>query len=159
MDTSDNKKRVLDLVWKNYEGQVTATRRTSDRVAVVLAASVAGVGLIFKDVSIASVTSTSVRLALAVMFGSLVASFVIACKAWTPSPVGVPSGTNRDRLWYFLVAVEDDISAATLMGDICAATDEEEQTTLRASSLLRACMGCCGTSLVASIWVKVFSGS
>jgi hypothetical protein len=158
-NTSENKKRVLDLVWKNYEGQVTATRRTSDRVAVVLAASVAGIGLIFKDISMASAMSTSVRLALTVLFASLMTAFVVACRAWAPSPVGIPSGTNLDRLWHFLVAVEDDISAATLISDVCAATDEEEQTTLRIARLLRACMVLCGIAFVSSVWVKVFSGA
>jgi hypothetical protein len=157
MDTSENKKRVLDLVWKNYEGQAMATRRVADRVAIVLGASVAGVGLMFKDITVNSLSSLGGQISLGLLLVFLLAAFVFACCAWTPSPVGIPSSTSPDRLWHFLVAVDDDASTATLISDICKATDEEEQFTLRVACWLKACMICCGLAIVASMSVKLFS--
>jgi hypothetical protein len=157
MKTSDNKKRVLDLVWKNYDGQVAATRRASDRVAIVLGASVAGIGLMFKDIPSGTQFNLGVQVSILVMLVAMISAFVFACCAWTPSPVGVPSSTDRDRLWHFLVNVDDDCSASTLIGDICKATDEEENFTLRVTSWLKACMISCGVAVAASMAVKLFS--
>lgn len=155
MDTSENKKRVLDLAWRNYEGQIASRRRIADRVAIVLGAVIAAVGLMFKDVDASAVQSVARGVVLAALLASLAAAFVCAYFAWSPGPVGIPSGTDRDRLWHFLVLVEDDGSVATVLGDICKATDEEQVETARLSWWLKACMICGGVAVIASMAFKL----
>lgn len=155
MDTSENKKRVLDLAWRNYEGQASSRRRVADRVAIVLGAAIAAVGLMFKDVDAAADATCARAAALVVLLVSLNAAFVCAYFAAAPSGVGIPSGTDRDSLWHFLVQVDDDGSAATLLGDICKATNEEQAETARLSWWLRACMIFGGVAVLASMAFKV----
>lgn len=155
MDTSENKKRVLDLAWRNYEGQAASRRRISDRVAIVLGAVIAAVGLMFKDVDASAVESLARGTSLGVLLLSLTAAFLCAYFAWSPGPVGIPSGTDRDGLWHFLVQVDDDGSAATVLGDICKATDEEQIETARISWWLQACMACGGVAVISSMAFKL----
>jgi hypothetical protein len=155
VDTSENKRRVLELAWRNYEGQVAATVRTKDRVAVVIGSSVAGIGLVLQGASTNAVTSTPGRLLVGIAAVALMTAFVFACRSWMPSGVGIPSSTDRDLLWHYLVNVEDDVSAATLIGDVCFATDQEERETILAAGMLQACMVCCGIAIVASVVVRV----
>jgi hypothetical protein len=159
MDTSENKKRVLDLAWRNYEGQVASRRRVADRVAIVLGAAIAAVGLMFKEVDVSAAATLARAAALAVLLVSLNAAFLCAYFAWAPGGVGIPSGTDRDSLWHFLVQVDDDGSAATVLGDICKATNEEQIETARLSWWLRACMACGGVAVIASMAFKLLGGA
>jgi len=157
MDTSESKKRVLELAWRNYDEAVSSSRRVADRVAIVLGASVAGVGLMFKDIGLSAVGNGWGRVALAVMFASLVVAFVCAGVVSSPKNGVIPSGTDSNRLWHFLVAAGDDAGAANLLGDICAATAAEGLLTARYSRWLVACMVCCGIAVVASMAVKILA--
>jgi len=48
METSENKKRVLDLLWKNYQDQIVSSRRFGDRVTIIVGATVGAFGLVVK---------------------------------------------------------------------------------------------------------------
>ena len=157
MDISENKKRVLDLLWKNYQEQIISSRRFGDRVTIVVGATVGAFGLIAKlnDGDVFSNTWSFGFVILALT--SMIAAFWCAAMVWRPKIGEQPSGTEVDRLWQYLVAVEDDVSAATLMGDICKATRAERLATENLAIWFSRCMICCGTSLVAAIISELIS--
>jgi hypothetical protein len=157
MDSSEGRKRVLELAWKNYDEVVVTRRRLADRVAIVLGASVAGVGVMFKDIDFADVTSTLGRLALSAMFASIVGAFVCAGVVSAPRECVIPSSTDPNRLWHFLVTAGDDAGAANLLGDICVATNAEGQLSRRLSRWLVGCIALSAVAVVASMAVKMLS--
>lgn len=156
-DTSEGKRRVIELAWRNYDEMVASSRRLADRVAIVLGASVAGVGLMFTDVELEHVTSTSGRLALAVMAASIVGAFVCAGVVSAPRTGVIPSSTEPNRLWHYLVASGDDAGTANLLSDICLATDAEQTTCRLLSRWLVGCIAFSGTAVVASMAVKLLA--
>ena len=157
METSENKKRVLDLLWKNYQDQVLSSRRFGDRVTIVIGATIGAFGLLVKlneGNTLASIWSLGGMVAAVV---SLSAAFFCAAMVWRPKKGEQPSGTDVDRLWKYLVAVEDDVSAATVMGDICKATKAERRATEYLARWFTRCMLCCGAALLAVIFSELMS--
>lgn len=159
MDITENKKRVLELLWKNYESQVGATRRYADRVTIVLGATIGAIGLTVKFNDSNLLGNESAVIAAAVSLIGLVIAFVFAGAAWYPKLSEQPSGTDVDRLWGFLVAVEDDESSATMMGDLCRVTRVERAATIRIAKLFTLCMGSCGLSLISAIICEMLSST
>lgn len=157
METSENKKRVLDLLWKNYQDQIVSSRRFGDRVTIVVGATVGAFGLVVKLNEGNTLNSNwslgFVLFALAALSGA----FVCAAMVWRPKIGEQPTGTDVDRIWQYLVAVEDDVSAATLMADICKATDAEHKATSHLATWFIRCMVCCGLTLVSVIVSEVIS--
>jgi len=157
MDTSENKKRVLDLLWKNYQDQIVSSRRFGDRVTILIGATVGAFGLIVK-LNDGDVFSNTLGLAFVVgALIALIAGFFCAAMVWRPKYGEQPSGTDVDRLWQYLIAVEDDVSAATLMADLCKTTRAERIATEKLAVWFSRCMICCGVSLIAVIVSEVIS--
>lgn len=151
MDNSENKKRVLDLLWKNYQDQVASSRRFGDRVTIVLGATIGVFGLVVKlneSNTMAATLSTSCVVTAVV---ALSVALFCAAVVWLPKKSQQPSGTDVDRIWGFLVAVDDDASAATLMSDICKATKAERSNTETIACWFTCCLVACGIALVAAI--------
>lgn len=157
MDTSENKKRVINLLWRNYETQVGSTRKYADRVTIVLGATVGAIGLAVKFSDADLLSSDRAVAAFCISVVSVIGAFVCAGVSWYPKYSEHPSGTDVDRLWQYLVAVEDDESAATLMSDLCKATIAERKATLRIAFWFTACMVFCGVSLVAVMLSEILS--
>lgn len=159
MDTTENKKRVLDLLWRNYETQVGATKRYADRVTIVLGATIGAIGLTVKFSDADLLGTDSAVISAGVCLVAIVLAFVFAGVAWYPKLSEQPSGTDVDRIWRFLVAVDDDGSAATVMGDLCKVTRSEREATRRIARLFTACMVCCGVALVSAIICEMLSSA
>jgi hypothetical protein len=151
MDTSENKKRVLDLLWKNYQDQIASSRRFGDRVTVVIGATVGAFGLIVKLNEGNTLSTAWSVVCVVVALVSMTLAFICAAMIWSPKIGEQPSGTDVDRLWEFLIAVDDDVSAATLMADICKATRAERRATEYLAVWFTRCMVFCGLTLLAVI--------
>ena len=111
---------------------------------MIVAATTAAIGLLLSPSSVPTGNSWIAITAL-LLYG---VSFVAAIVLWLPRKSQRPGKTDVDHIWQYLVGVEDDVSAATLMGDICKATVGERLAANAYCNGFVACMLCGGLSVV-----------
>jgi hypothetical protein len=153
----EKKDRVLDLLWRNYDDQLASTRRVSDRLGIVLGATVGAIGLMLRTSEGQGLASGPALLLLVASMAFLVVAFVVLVIAWAPKQATQPSGTDVDKLWRSFVSVSDDESAANMMNDIGKATREERESTKHTGRLFAMCCVMCAASIISAIVCVVFA--
>jgi hypothetical protein len=153
----EKKDRVLDLLWRNYDDQLASTRRVSDRLGIVLGATVGAIGLMLRTSEGPGLASGQALTWLVASMTFLVVAFVVLVIAWAPKRATQPSGTDVDKLWRSFVSVSDNESAANMMNDIGKATREERESTRYTGRLFATCCVMCAASIVSAIVCMVFA--
>lgn len=151
---SKNVDRMLDLLWRNYQEQVTINRRISDRAAVILGGVVALVGLLARTPG-----SSGLQFVAGIVAAvSLIGAFWFACTLWKPYQSEQPGTTDIDRLWADTVGIAEEHAAANLLSDICRSIRVVRQSTDRIADRFRWFTGCCSLAVLAMAISAIFGG-